>query len=106
MTKGPGPSTMGQGSEKIELSWAKSWDTFQNDQHKLHFTLDIAVSARHCKESVKPGKHAQIDWITKINGKLMYHICGISNLSLEKCVLHCQFGSKSWLFNFFHSIHY
>ena len=40
--------TMGQGPEKIDLSRFESWDLFQNDQHKLHFTLDIAVIVRNC----------------------------------------------------------
>ena len=39
---------MGQGPEKIDLSRFESWDLFQNDQHKLHFTLDIAVIVRNC----------------------------------------------------------
>ena len=37
--------TMGQGSKKIDLSPSESWNIFLNDQHKLHFTLDIAVIA-------------------------------------------------------------
>ena len=41
----------GQGSEKIDLSPSESWDLVQNDQHKLHFTLDIAVSVRNCAKS-------------------------------------------------------
>ena len=42
---------MGQGPEKIDLSRFESWDLFQNDQHKLHFTLDIAaiVRMRNCE---------------------------------------------------------
>ena len=40
---------MGQGSEKIDLSPSESWEiVFQNDQHKLHFTLDISVSVLNC----------------------------------------------------------
>ena len=35
-------STMGHGSKKY-LSPSKSWDTFQNDQNKLQFTLDVAM---------------------------------------------------------------
>ena len=45
--------TMGQDPEKIDLSRFESWDLFQNDQHKFHFTLDIAVSMRNCAVSLK-----------------------------------------------------
>ena len=41
---------MGQGPEKIDLSLFESWDLFQNNQHKLHFTC-----AELCG-SVKPVK--------------------------------------------------
>ena len=34
---------------KIDLSLVfESCDLFQNDQHKLHFTLDIAAIVRNC----------------------------------------------------------
>ena len=56
---------MGQDPEKIDLSRFESWDLFQNDQHKLQFTLDIAVSVRNCAVSVKLVKHAQIGFFDK-----------------------------------------
>ena len=43
---------MGHGSEKINLSRSKSWDTFQNDQQNLLW-MDIAFSEQEIADIVK-----------------------------------------------------
>ena len=81
--------TMGPGSEKIDLSPSKSWDTFQNDQHNLHFTLDIAVSEQEIAEIVKLGKTCA-NWLDyyylqKINEP---YFCHFKSQFWKKCVWH------------------
>ena len=66
------PRTMGQGSEKIDLSPSESWDLLQNDQRKLYFALDLAVSVRNCAGfQLNLWKHTQIVSFWQISSKFL-----------------------------------